>query len=136
MSSNEKHSKVSKQLRQKAQEFLNSKKNVDILQEIIKHFECGADQHACLLTLEFLFTSLLKEKDMFVPIIPLKPVEKTPENQRKEFLKLIYEDCFLKIVACLEADSNKIQTQGEYLYKILSITIEEKVSFLSLPSNL
>lgn len=104
--------KISKQLRMKAQEFLSSKKNSECLAQIVNHFECGADQLSCLLALELIFTTLLKEREMYIEVVPLKPAEKTPENQYKEWLKSAYEECYTKILQSLENASHKIQIQG------------------------
>ncbi|CAH1178914.1 unnamed protein product [Phaedon cochleariae] len=108
----EKPLKISKQLRSKAHEFLTSRRNADSLMNIINHFDAGEDLPSCLLTLEMIFTSLLKERHMFIEIVPLKPVEKTEENQFKTWLRNVYEECFTKILQCLEHSSQKVQMQG------------------------
>lgn len=113
MSQLEKPMKISKQLRMKAQEFLSSKKNSECLAQIVSHFDCGPDQLSCLLALELIFTTLLKDREMFVEVVPLKPVEKTPENQYKEWLKNAYEECYTKVLESLENTSHKIQIQGK-----------------------
>jgi U3 small nucleolar RNA-associated protein 19 len=112
MSHQEKPHKISKQLRLKAQEFLSSRKNPNSLLDIVRHFESGADLSSCLLTLELVFTNLLKDGSMYIEIVPLKPVEKNEANQYKEWLKNIYESCFDRIVETLNHDSHKIQIQG------------------------
>ncbi|XP_044252320.1 nucleolar complex protein 4 homolog B [Tribolium madens] len=108
----EKPLKISKQLRLKAHEFLSSRKNPENLLTIVRHFESGADLSSCLLTLELIFTNLLKDRDMYVEVIPLKPIEKNETNQYKEWLRNLYENCFNKILETFENDSNKIQIQG------------------------
>nr|CAH7765412.1 unnamed protein product [Callosobruchus chinensis] len=112
MSHQERPMKISKQLRQKAQEFLSCKRNRRNLEDILHHFECGADQHSCLLTLETVFTALLKEKDMYIEVVPLKPIEKTPENLHKQWLREVYEETYKRILLCLENPSPKIQAQA------------------------
>ncbi|CAG9860582.1 unnamed protein product [Phyllotreta striolata] len=112
MSQAEKPMKISKQLRLQGQEFLLYRKNSEILLGIIQHFDCGADQHSCLLTLEMIFCTLLKDRNMYVEVIPLKPVEKTAENQYKEWLRNTYEQCFTKILHAMEIGSPKLQMQG------------------------
>lgn len=112
MSQQEKPQKISKLLRSKAQEFLSSRKYSDNLVDIIKHFESGLDVSPCLLTLEFIFTHLLKQKLMYVEVVPLRPVEKSVENQYKEWLKSLYEEVFLRILDCIENAHSKIQIQG------------------------
>lgn len=134
MSNQEKTTKVSKVLRVKAQEFLSSRKYADNLVDIIRHFESGADLTACLLTLELIFTNLLKEKHMFVEIVPLKPLESTPEAQYKEWLRNIYGECFSKIVSCCETAPLKIQVQG--LSTAMSLISYESKYPLELKSSL
>lgn len=80
--------------------------------EMIRDFEYGADQHSCLLALELIFTTLLKDRAMFIPIQPLKPVETTPENFHKEWLHNIYDKMFGKMLQCFENSSLKIRSQG------------------------
>lgn len=113
MSNPEKSTKIAKVFRTKAQEFLSSPKYADNLVDIVRHFESGADLSACLLTLELIFTNVLKERHMFIEIVPLKPAERTHELQYKQWLRNIYAECFDKILNCSEAGSTKIQTQGE-----------------------
>nr|XP_023023522.1 nucleolar complex protein 4 homolog B [Leptinotarsa decemlineata] len=110
MSLEERPIKVSKQLKMKAQEFLTSR-NTESLIDILNHFKSGY-QAQCLVTLEMIFTTLLKEKQMFIEIVPLKPVENTIENQRKEWLRNVYEEFFTECLQCCEHNSYKIQTQG------------------------
>ncbi|KAG5895422.1 hypothetical protein JTB14_037581 [Gonioctena quinquepunctata] len=112
MSHQEKPAKISKQLRMKAQEFLSSRKNSEIFMEILGHLHSGEDQTSCLLTLEMIFTNLLKEKQIFIEVVPLKPVEKSAENQYKEWLRNVYEECYIKILQCLENNNSKIQAQA------------------------
>lgn len=111
MSQPERPVKISKLLRLKGQEFL-SKGNSDYLVEIIQHFESGADPISCLLTLEMVFTQLLRDRRMLIEIVPLKPIEKSPENEYKQQLRNIYEQCFNNVLNCIERDSQKIQFQG------------------------
>lgn len=113
MSQQEKPMKISKMLRAKAQEFLSSRKYSDNLVHIIKHFDAGADMTPCLLALEFIFTNLLKQKQMYIEIVPLKIMEKTAEHQYREWLRNIYEEVFNKILACFECSSFKAQIQGK-----------------------
>lgn len=109
----EKPVKISKMLRAKAQEFLETQGNPDILNQIIKHLDSGVDTVSCLLALEMIFVNLLRDRRMFIEIIPLKPVENTPENQHKRWLKETYEGCYsMKILGCLENDSPRIKLQG------------------------
>lgn len=108
----EKPLKISKQLRLRAQEYLQNTKNTENLLEMIRDFEYGADQHSYLLALELIFTNLLKDGSMFIEIQPLKPVENTPENSHKYWLKNVYEETFGKILLCFENGSLKIRSQG------------------------
>lgn len=104
--------KISKQLRLRAQEYLQNTKNTENLLEMIRDFEYGADQHSYLLALELIFTHLLKDRSMFIEIQPLKPAENTPENLHKYWLKNVYEETFGKILLCFENGSSKIRSQG------------------------
>ncbi|XP_056641772.1 nucleolar complex protein 4 homolog A isoform X1 [Diorhabda sublineata] len=112
MSQIEKPIKISKQLRLRVQEFLMCRNEPDKLQEIVHYFDNGADQLSCLLSLELIFTNMLKDRDMFIEIIPLKPVENTPENQYKQWLKFMYGEIYAKILSTMENGSHKLQTQG------------------------
>lgn len=123
MSNQEKPAKISKVLRAKAQEFLSSRRHSDNLVDIVKHFGSGADSTSCMLALELIFTNLLKEKQMVIEIVPLKPVERTPETQYREWLRNIYEECFNRIIHCCEHGCAKIQMQGESALKILYFLI-------------
>lgn len=108
----EKPIKISKQLRLRAQEYLQNTKHTENLLEMIRDFEYGADQHSYLLALELIFTNLLKDRAMFISIEPLKPVENTPENLHKNWLKNVYEETFAKILQCFDSSSLKIRSQG------------------------
>ncbi|CAH1977701.1 unnamed protein product [Acanthoscelides obtectus] len=112
MSHQERPLKISKQLRQRANEFLSCKKNRRCLEDILHHFGSGADQHSCLLALESVFTSLIKEKDMYIEVVALKPLERTPENLHKRWLRQLYDDTYNKILHCFENPSPKIQAQA------------------------
>ncbi|XP_060521989.1 nucleolar complex protein 4 homolog A [Cylas formicarius] len=112
MSHPDKPVKISKLLRAKAHEFLSSHKNSNALITIVNHFDSGADTTSCLLALEMIFTNLLKEKQMLIQIIPLKPMENNAENQYKQWLKNAYEECYQKILSCLGHESPKVKIQG------------------------
>lgn len=103
---------MSKVLRQKAQEFLTSRKHCDNLVDIIKHFNTGADLTSCMLSLELIFTNLLENGEMVIDIVPLKPVERTPETQYREWLRNAYEECFNRVLKCCENACGKVQAQG------------------------
>lgn len=108
----EKPMKISKQLRLRAQEYLQNTKNTENLIEMIRDFEYGADQHSYLLALELIFTNLLKGRVMFIQIQPLKPLDNTPDHLHKEWLQNVYEETFGKILQCFENSSLKIRSQG------------------------
>lgn len=118
-----KNAKISKILRQKGQEFLDKVENRGILYEIIRHFESGADPMASLLTLEMVFSNLLKNRTMYVEIVPLKLTPKDRENENREGLKRIYEECFGKILCRCEDGTEKIQLQGRCFMSILLICV-------------
>lgn len=108
-------SKPSKFLRAKAQEFLGNRKKFQIISDIIKHLDSGSDVSSCLMSLELIFATLLKDEFMFIQIVPLKPIEKSPENECKQWLQDSYEKFFQKVLDCLENNSNKIQLQGKFV---------------------
>lgn len=118
MSQQDKPQKVTKLLRTKAQEFLSSRKYSDNLVDIIKHFENGLDMSPCLLTLEYIFINLLKQRQMYIEVVPLKPIEKSAENEYKNWLRNLYEEVFNKVLGCFECSSNKIQMQGMFFYSM------------------
>lgn len=119
----EKPIKISKQLRLRAQEYLQNTENTEYLLEIIRDFEYGADQHSYLLTLELIFTNLLKYKAMYIHIEPLKPTQNTPENAHKEWLKTVYGETFGKILQCFENTSMKIRSQGMTYFSQIFVLI-------------
>ncbi|XP_050293525.1 nucleolar complex protein 4 homolog B [Anthonomus grandis grandis] len=113
MAQTEKPMKISKFLRLKAYEFLNSApQSPEILLQIVNHFESGSDTPSCLLALEMIFTSLLRDRKMYFEIIPLKIIERTPENEQKKWLQDAYEDCFMKIVNLMDNENQKVAIQS------------------------
>lgn len=109
----EKPQKISKLLRAKAQDFLATRQdNPQMLVEIVRHFESGADLSSCLLTIDLVFSNLLRNRDMYIEVVPLKPVEKTKENLYKEWLRGTYESCFARILETFENEAHKVQVQG------------------------
>lgn len=112
MSQQDKPVKISKILRNKAEEFLSDPTFSSNLSDIIKHFHTGADTSACLLTLEFIFSNLLRNGKMHIEVIPLKPIEPTVEHQYCQWLRNLYEETWSKILTAYENSSIKIQTQG------------------------
>ncbi|KAL1494411.1 hypothetical protein ABEB36_010014 [Hypothenemus hampei] len=112
MSQNDKSGKISKILRQKAQEFLNSLDNTSILMEILKHLESGSDTASCLLAIDMIFSNMLRDGRMCVEIFALKGSEKTAETARAKMLQNIYEQCFKGIVEYINNDNVKIAMQG------------------------
>lgn len=104
---------ISKQLRSKANEFLASRKNSSNLVDILNHFESGANQSACLLTLELIFTELLKRGEMYQEIVPLKPLEEqNHEVQYRMWLREIYDETFHKMLQCMECAKPNAQMQA------------------------
>ncbi|CAG9773805.1 unnamed protein product [Ceutorhynchus assimilis] len=109
----EKSSKISKILRSKAQEFLlNVREKANILEQILQHFYSGADTGPCLLALDMIFSNLFKDRKMYLEIVPLKAVEKTPENESRKWLMGNFENCYLRIVQCMEHDNPKVTIQA------------------------
>ncbi|GBP08221.1 Nucleolar complex protein 4 homolog B [Eumeta japonica] len=93
---------ISAQLRNKANEFLDSRKHANNLADILQMFEMESDNYTpVLLTIEVIFTELLKRGDLFEEIVPLKPNDVTPEGQYKRWLRECYEAAWSRTVSCM-----------------------------------
>ncbi|XP_066139721.1 nucleolar complex protein 4 homolog B [Euwallacea fornicatus] len=112
MSQAEKPVKISKFLRQKAQEFLSYPENPAGLMQIVKHFESGADTASCLLALDLVFSSLIRDRKIGFEVAPLKTIEKNAENDKRKWLIDRYEECYGKVVDCMEHDNPKVSMQA------------------------
>ncbi|XP_012548017.1 nucleolar complex protein 4 homolog B [Bombyx mori] len=93
---------ISGQLRNKANEFLNSRKHANNLADILQMFEVETDNYTPLmLTIEVIFTELLKRGDLVQEIVPLKPAEQSPEAEYTRWLRECYETALARILACV-----------------------------------
>lgn len=107
---------VAKQLKSKANDFLNSRKNANNLVDIINYFEeCIAKKQpitSCILTLEVIFAELLKRREMFIEIKPLKPKDDSPESQYREWLTERYNESLRLILSCYQSERHQEGTQA------------------------
>lgn len=107
---------VSKELRSKANDFLNSRRNANNLVDIIAHLEeCLSEKrpvNSCILTLEVIFTQLLKRREMCIAITPLKPKDQSLETKYKEWLQERYEEALKMIQQCIKLEKPTENTQA------------------------
>ncbi|XP_034949416.1 nucleolar complex protein 4 homolog B isoform X2 [Chelonus insularis] len=112
----------SKQLRQKAQEFLASRKHANNLIDIIGQWDDSST--LCILTLETIFLEVLKRRDMYLErTIALTISEPSPELRYINWLRNCYEEIWEKILCCFESD--KTATQLQALTTALKLMAEE-----------
>ncbi|XP_017764885.1 PREDICTED: nucleolar complex protein 4 homolog B isoform X3 [Eufriesea mexicana] len=108
-SSNQKMS--SKLLRQKAQEFLTSRRYANNLVDIISQWDESTS--SCLLTIETIFVEVLKRGDMYLErTISLTISEPSPEARYINWLRNCYEEIWEKILASMEKCRPAIQLQA------------------------
>ncbi|CAG9783335.1 unnamed protein product [Diatraea saccharalis] len=94
---------VSAQLRNKANEFLNSRKHANNLADILQMFEASTDNYTpLLLTIEVIFTELLRRGDLIEEIVPLKPIEQSPEAEYTRWLRECYETALNQALECIK----------------------------------
>lgn len=109
-------SQISKELRAKANDFLNSRRNANNLLDIIAHFEhCVKEKHSitsALLTLEVIFVELLKRREMCIAGVPLKPKDDSPETKYREWLRQRYEETLSLILSSFENEKPSEATQA------------------------
>ncbi|XP_015179196.1 PREDICTED: nucleolar complex protein 4 homolog B [Polistes dominula] len=97
--------------RQKAQEFLSSRKYANNLVDIISQWDESSS--ACLLTIETIFVEVLKRGDMFIEhTITLTISEPSPESRYINWLRNCYEEVWEKILLSLEKSRPAIQLQA------------------------
>lgn len=100
-----------KMLRQKAQEFLSSRKYANNLFDIISQWDESTS--SCLLTIETIFMEVLKRGDMFVErTITLTISEPSPETRYINWLRNCYEEIWEKILISMEKSRPTIQLQA------------------------
>ncbi|XP_045527665.1 nucleolar complex protein 4 homolog A [Pieris brassicae] len=94
---------ISAQLRTKANDFLNSRKNANNLADIIQLFEAETENFtSVLLAIEVIFTELLKRGDLVQVVVPLKPADQSPEAQYKKWLNECYETALTHALQCVK----------------------------------
>ncbi|XP_049887956.1 nucleolar complex protein 4 homolog B [Pectinophora gossypiella] len=104
---------VSAQLRNKANEFLNSRKHANNLADILQMFEAETDNYTpLLLTIEVIFTELLKRGDLIEEIIPLKPLDHSPEAEYTRWLKQCYETTLIRLLECIRRGRTSSRLQA------------------------
>ncbi|KPJ14324.1 Nucleolar complex protein 4-like A [Papilio machaon] len=93
---------ISAQLRNKATEFLNSRKHANNVADILQMFDAESDNYtSLLLTIEVIFTELLKRGDLVQEIIPLKPIDHSPEAEYTRWLRECYEAALARCLECV-----------------------------------
>lgn len=51
---------------------------------------------------------------MHFEIVPLKAVERSVENDKRKWLMDTFEECYVKIMDCMDHDNSKVGLQGDY----------------------
>ncbi|XP_031849520.1 nucleolar complex protein 4 homolog B isoform X2 [Nomia melanderi] len=101
----------SKVLRQKAQEFLASRKHANNLVDIIGQWD--ESPSSCLLTIETIFVEVLRRGDMYLErTITLTISEPSPEARYINWLRNCYEEIWEKILLSIEKCRPAIQLQA------------------------
>ncbi|XP_055603724.1 nucleolar complex protein 4 homolog A [Uranotaenia lowii] len=100
---------MGKQLKLKANEFLAQPRNCGHhLEEIISYLkECNARKTSTtvgLLTLETIFTELLRRNEMRIVVQPLKPMEHNSEVTHKQWLQAQYKETFSAILEAFASE--------------------------------
>lgn len=104
---------ISAQLRNKANEFLNSRKHANNVADILQMFEVETDNYTpLLLTVEVIFTELLRRGDLIEGIIPLKPIDHSPEAEYKRWLRECYEAAHSRAVECIKRGRTSSRLQA------------------------
>ncbi|KAG7303839.1 hypothetical protein JYU34_010741 [Plutella xylostella] len=125
----------SSQLRNKANDFLNSKRHANNLADILKLFEAETDNFSpLLLTIEVIFTELLKRGDLVQHIEPLNPSVNTPEAQYAKWLNECYETALKCTLNCIKMGrmSSRLQalvTACKLMQAEGKYPLEESVSY-------
>ncbi|XP_054731297.1 nucleolar complex protein 4 homolog A [Anastrepha obliqua] len=109
-------SQISKELRAKANDFLNSRRHANNLVDIIEHFQHCIQEKlpitAALLTLEVVFVELLKRREMCIQNTPLKPKDDSPEAKYREWLRQRYEESLNLILSSFDNEKSAEATQA------------------------
>ncbi|KAJ8679896.1 hypothetical protein QAD02_015683 [Eretmocerus hayati] len=101
----------SKLLRQRAQEFLASRKHANNLVDIISMWE--GHTLACILTVETIFSEMLKRGDMYVErTISLTVSEPSAETKYAQWLRNRYEETWEKVLSSMDDTREPVQIQA------------------------
>ncbi|XP_015596740.1 nucleolar complex protein 4 homolog B isoform X2 [Cephus cinctus] len=101
-----------KYLRQKAQEFLTSRKHANNLVDIIAQWDQDSGI-SCILTLETIFLEVLKRGDMYQErTITLTIGEPSAESRYISWLRNCFEEVWAKILASIESCRSGVQLQA------------------------
>ncbi|XP_034823962.1 nucleolar complex protein 4 homolog B [Maniola hyperantus] len=104
---------ISAQLRIKSNEFLNSRKHANNLADILQMFEAETENYTpLLLTIEVIFTELLKRGDLVQHIVPLKPIDTSPEAEYKRWLNECYEAAISRALQCMKCGRTSSRLQA------------------------
>ncbi|KAJ0180888.1 hypothetical protein K1T71_002973 [Dendrolimus kikuchii] len=104
---------ISAQLRSKANEFLNSRKHANNLADILQMFEAETDNFTpLLLTIEVIFSELLKRGDLVQEIVPLKPADHSPEAEYTRWLQECYETALARTLECVKCGRTNSRLQA------------------------
>ncbi|KAL0134307.1 hypothetical protein PUN28_001246 [Cardiocondyla obscurior] len=102
---------TSRMLRQRAQEFLASRKHANNLLDIMGYWD--ESTCSCLLTIEMIFMEVLRRGDMYMECsISLTISEPSPEIRYTTWLRECYEEVWKKIIASMEKNKSSIQLQA------------------------
>ncbi|XP_059056544.1 nucleolar complex protein 4 homolog A [Achroia grisella] len=104
---------VSAQLRTKATEFLNSRKHANNLADILQMFEAETENYTpLLLTIEVIFTELLKRGDLIQEVVPLKLIDYSPEAEYTRWLVECYETALTRTLECVKRGRTSSRLQA------------------------
>ncbi|CAH0699368.1 unnamed protein product [Spodoptera exigua] len=81
---------------------LRNKATHNNLADILEMFEAETDNYSpLLLTVEVIFTKLLRRGELLEGIVPLKPADNSPEAQYKRWLRECFEAALTRILECI-----------------------------------
>ncbi|EZA53150.1 hypothetical protein DMN91_005388 [Ooceraea biroi] len=125
---------TSRLLRQRAQEFLTSRKHANNLVDIIGQWD--ESTYSCLLTTEMIFMEVLRRGDMLCleRMIALTTSDASPESRYIMWLKNCYEEVWKKILASMDTCRSAIQLQA--LTTAIKLMAEEGKAPLEPRNNL
>ncbi|XP_067635334.1 nucleolar complex protein 4 homolog A [Eurosta solidaginis] len=107
---------ISKELRAKANEFLNSRRNANNLVDIIDHFKLCIEQKqtiaSALLTLEVVFVELLKRREMCFDCAQAKTKDNSADTKYRQWLRQRFEEALQLILNSIEHEKVTEATQA------------------------